>query len=57
MNFYQLHKKKFRRVILEIIITVCVVFNSNEIISQKKLMSSYTDNVIWENPEWEKEMA
>ena len=53
MNFYQPHKEKFRTVILEIIITVCVVFNSNEIISQKKLMSSYTDDLNWENPEWE----
>ena len=53
MNFYQSHKEKFRTVILEIIIAVCIVFNSNEIISQKKLMSSYTEDLNWENPEWE----
>ena len=53
MFFYESFRGNFKTVILRIIITVGFILNYNETLSQKKLISSYTDEMNWENPEWE----
>ena len=35
------------------IIIIGIIFSNNEIFSQKKINSRYTDDINWENPEWE----
>ena len=53
MFFYNSLRNNFKTILFRIIITVGVLFSCNQIFSQKKINSSYTDDIIWENPEWE----
>ena len=46
-------RNNFKTILFKIIITVGVIFSCNQIFSQKKINSSYTDDINWENPEWE----